>query len=131
MSGIQVVIVTPEKTVLDRKAEFVAVPLIDGEIGVLVGHAPTIGRMGFGELRVREGTVSTAYYVDGGFVQIADNLVTVLTGNAVPVSQLNVAEVRERLNRAESTGGTTASETALLKQTIAKAKAQLRILEKV
>ncbi len=131
MSGMQVVIVTPESTVLDRKAEFVAVPLIDGEIGILVGHSPMIGRMGFGELRVREGDDSTRYYVDGGFVQVADNVVSVLTGSAMPVSRLNATEIRNRLTAAESkTGSATGSEAALLQQAISRAKTQLRILEK-
>ena len=130
MAGIQVVIVTPETTVLDCKAEFVALPLIDGEIGVLTGHAPTIGRLGFGELRVREGNSTQHYYIDGGFTQIADNVVSVLTGTATPVSQLNAAEIREALSREESRSGLTGSEASLRRETIDRAKAQLRIVNK-
>lgn len=129
MSGIQVVIVTPEATVLDRKAEFCALPLVDGEIGILTGHAPTIGRLGYGELRVRDGSTTLHYYVDGGFAQISDNLVSVLTSRAVPVSELREAEIRERLTAAEHSSGS-ASEMALRQQTIARAKAQLRLLQK-
>ncbi len=129
MSGIQVVIVTPEATVLDRKAEFAALPLIDGEIGVLPGHAPTIGRLGFGEMRVRDGGTTLHYYVDGGFTQIVDNIVSVLTGRAIPVSELNADEIRQRLSEAEHSSGS-ASEMALRQQAVARAQAQLRILAK-
>ncbi len=127
---MQVVIVTPEATALDVKAEFVALPLIDGEIGVLAGHAPTIGRLGFGEMRVRTGSDTTSYYVDGGFVQIADDMVSVLTGKAMLTSELNASEIRQRLTEAESKSDATGSEAALRRTTINQAKAQLRILEK-
>ena len=127
---MQVVIVTPEATALDVKAEFVALPLIDGEIGVLAGHAPTIGRLGFGEMRVRTGSDTTSYYVDGGFVQIADDMVSVLTGKAMLTSELNASEIRQRLADAESKSDATGSEAALRRVTINQAKAQLRILEK-
>ena len=61
------VVVTPEATVLDAEADFVALPLYDGEAGILPGRAPLIGRLGYGELRVREGGQERHYYVDGGF----------------------------------------------------------------
>jgi F-type H+-transporting ATPase subunit epsilon len=132
MDGLQIVIVTPESTVFDEKAEFVALPLIDGEIGVLVGHAPTIGRLGFGEMRVRNGSTTTRFYVDGGFMQIADNVVSVLTGNALPVSSLKRDAILTRLKDAETKSASARGpELALLKQAISQAQAQLRILERV
>jgi F-type H+-transporting ATPase subunit epsilon len=74
------IVVTPEQTALEQKAEFISVPLYDGELGVLLGRAPLIGRLGKGVLRVREsnGKVSR-YRVDGGFVQIQDNVVSLIT----------------------------------------------------
>lgn len=130
MAGLQVVIVTPEKTALDVKCEAVSLPLIDGEIGVLQGHAPTIGRLGFGEMRIRDGGKTTHYYVDGGFVQIADNVVSVLTGRAMGVAELNADEIRQRLADAEATTPKGGSDAAIRRTTISQAKAQLRILEK-
>lgn len=130
MANLQVIVVTPEETVLDCPAEFVALPLIDGEIGILPGHAPTIGRLGYGEMRVRHGSDTQPFYVDGGFAQIADNQVTVLSGRALPVSQLDAQEIRQRLSEAEARHHTTGAEAAQRRQTIDQAKAQLRILEK-
>ena len=130
MAGLQVVIVTPEKTALDVKCEAVALPLIDGEIGVLAGHAPTLGRLGYGEVRVRDGGKISHYYVDGGFVQIADNVVSVLTGRALTVGDLNADEIRQRLSEAEANTSATGSEAVIRRQMISQAKAQLRILEK-
>ena len=66
---VRCTIVTPEETVVDSSAEFVALPLFDGELGVGLNHAPMIGRLGFGELRLRTGAQETRYYVNGGFVR--------------------------------------------------------------
>ena len=46
-------VVTPERALLDEPADFVALPMYDGELGVLPGRAPLIGRLGYGELRIR------------------------------------------------------------------------------
>src|SRR6187200_1596693 len=91
---LRCIIVTPEATLLDTAADFVALPLFDGEAGIAPGRAPLIGRLGYGELRVRQGAQTQRFYVDGGFVQVADNLVSVLTNKAVPATALNVATVQ-------------------------------------
>src|SRR3954468_4279572 len=95
--ALQCIIVTPEATALDTAADFVALPLFDGEAGVAPGRAPLIGRLGYGERRVRPGSVSRRLYVDGGFVQLADNIVSVLTNRAVPSEKLNTAAASEQL----------------------------------
>ena len=69
-SQLQLIVVTPEATVLDETAEFVALPLFDGEIGIAPLHSPMIGRLGYGEMRVRNDGRTHRYYVDGGFVQV-------------------------------------------------------------
>ena len=75
-------IVTPEKAVLDEKADFIVLPMIDGELGVLPLHAPLIGRLGTGELRITKGNAVSKWKVTGGFAQVRSNVVTVLTGKA-------------------------------------------------
>ncbi|MCE9532900.1 MAG: ATP synthase F1 subunit epsilon [Planctomycetes bacterium] len=82
MANLQVVIVTPEKAVLDEKADFIVLPMVDGELGVLPLHAPLIGRLGTGELRITVGTKVQKWNVSGGFAQVRSNVVTVLTSRA-------------------------------------------------
>ena len=127
---MQVVIVTPETTTLDVEADFVALPLISGEIGVLAGHAPTIGRIGLGEMRVRTGDVTNRFYIDGGFVQVVDDVVSVLTGNAMGIDELNADEIRKRLSEAEAMPTDSASQSELRRHAISQANAQLKVLEK-
>src|SRR5580692_584387 len=86
---LRCVVVTPERTVLDQLAEFVALPLFDGELGVLPGHSPLIGRLGYGGLRTRKGSETHHYFVDGGFAQVRDNVVTVLTNRAIPAAAID------------------------------------------
>ena len=50
--ALQCVVVTPETTVLDTPADFVAMPLYDGQCGIGANHSPLIGRLGYGELRI-------------------------------------------------------------------------------
>src|SRR3954471_20361522 len=94
------VVVTPERALLDVPADFVALPMYDGEVGVLPGRAPLIGRLGFGDLRIRKGDRTTHLYVDGGFVQIRANTVTVLTARALRPSEINPAQAEQALEKA-------------------------------
>ena len=130
MAQIQIVIVTPEATTLDQMVDGVVVPLLDGAAGVLAGHAPTIGRLGPGELRVRDGSKETSYYVDGGFVQIADNVVSVLTGNSVAIEEIDVAAAKEALAKAEGMESGKAELAELKSKAVAQAKAQIRLGER-
>ena len=79
---VRCVVVTPEKAVLDAIAEMVILPMFDGELGVLPGMAPLIGRLGAGELRLKTGTNATRYFIEPGFVQVRDNVISVLTAKA-------------------------------------------------
>src|SRR5262249_13513539 len=87
------VVVTPERALLDATADFVVLPMYDGELGVLPGRAPLIGRLGYGELRIRRGRDTQHFFVDGGFAQVRANTVTVLTPRALPVAEINVGVV--------------------------------------
>lgn len=79
---LRCVIVTPEKAILDERADFVVLPMVDGELGVLPQHAPLIGRLGKGELRITRGDAVQKWQVSGGFAQVRKDVVTVLTSKA-------------------------------------------------
>src|SRR5438046_4711133 len=100
--SLQCVIVTPERAVVDEQADFVALPLYDGEIGILPGRAPLVGRLGYGELRIKRGGQTKRFFVDGGFVQVRANVVTVLTSRALPADQIKAGAAREALEQAQA-----------------------------
>jgi F-type H+-transporting ATPase subunit epsilon len=100
MTVLNCIVVTPEKTALEQKADFVALPLFDGEVGIAPGRAPMIGRLGFGEMRIRVGEKVLRYYVDGGFVQVTGDVVSVLTNRAMPADQVDGDAARKHLQQA-------------------------------
>lgn len=121
-------VVTPEATVFDEAVEFVALPLFDGELGVLPGRSPLIGRLGYGELRIRQvGSKTLTYYVDGGFVQIADNVVSVLTNRAIPAERLDLQAAEEQLSAAVQRHAPTDDLQAVRERQINQARAQIRV----
>ena len=126
-STLRCVVVTPEETVLDTEAEFVALPLFDGEAGIGLHHSPMIGRLGYGELRIRNGSDTSRYYVDGGFVQVADNLVSVLTNRSLPVANVDAEVASELLRSALSRKATGDDQIAIRDRTLSQARAQLRM----
>src|SRR5260370_36051983 len=100
-NAVQCVVFTPRRAVLDEAVDFAALPMYDGELGVLPGRAPLIGRLGFGELRVKRGNTTTHLYVDGGFVQVRNNVVSVLTARALKPEEIKPDEVRQARAAAE------------------------------
>ena len=89
MSELQCVVVTPEQTELDVQAESITLPMCDGEMGILKDHSPVVGRLGYGVLRIRSAQAETqTYFIEGGFAQVASNVVSVLTDRLLPLSEI-------------------------------------------
>ncbi|MEQ8211242.1 MAG: ATP synthase F1 subunit epsilon [Lacipirellulaceae bacterium] len=129
-NNLRCVVVTPEETVLETEADFVSLPLFDGEMGVARHHAPMIGRLGYGELRIRTTEGEKRFYVDGGFVQIADNLVSVLTNQAKLPAKLDAGELQQEISTAVSTRTAGDEQLALREKSLAQLRAQLRVAKR-
>jgi len=127
MAQLNLIVVTPETTVLDEQVDFVALPLYDGEIGIAPGRSPLIGRLGYGELRLVSAGQTRRYYVDGGFVQVAHNTVSLLTNRAVPASEIDRAVAQENLNQARARMANNDELLAIRDRLEKQARAQLRL----
>jgi F-type H+-transporting ATPase subunit epsilon len=79
---LKVSVISPESVLFEGDAESVVAPAFDGEVGILTGHAPMVTLLGRGELRVGGGAGARRFAVEGGFLQVADNLVRVVTERA-------------------------------------------------
>ena len=124
---LQCTVVTPERKAVDQIVEFVALPLYDGEIGIGLDHAPLIGRLGYGEMRLRQNDKVSRFYVDGGFVQVVDNQVTVLTAQAIPAEQVDEAAAQQRLVATQKQAATTPEQLQIRDRAVAQARGQLRV----
>lgn len=82
---LEVSVISPEATVFEGRASQVIAPAWDGLVGVLPDHAPMIVLLGGGELRIDAEGGTRSYDVAGGFMQVVDNRVTVLSERAGPV----------------------------------------------
>jgi len=124
---LRCVVVTPEATVVDCVVDFVALPLFDGEIGIAADRSPMIGRLGYGELRLRSAHGTEHYYVDGGFVQVAGNVVSILTNRAVPDTAIDPAAAAEQLREARARTAHSEEQLAIRDRLERQARAQLRV----
>jgi F-type H+-transporting ATPase subunit epsilon len=127
---VKCIVVSPEKALLDVAADYVVLPMYDGEVGVWPGRAPLIGRLGAGELRYGRGGAVHRFFVDGGFAQVRANVVTVLTARAMKAEEIKPEKAREDLAAAQGIAATPEAQEAQQKKQD-RARAQLRLAEKV
>ena len=95
-------VVTPERAVLECEAKFVALPAWDGEVGVLRNRAPLLCRLGIGSLRIETPSENHVLFVDGGFAEMAENKLTILTSSARRPEELDRDEIVAALETARS-----------------------------
>jgi len=127
MHRLNCTVVTPEETTLDERVEFVALPLYDGEIGIGFNHTPLVGRLGYGEMRLRSEDRVSRFYVDGGFVQIVDNQITVLTSRAVAAGEIDADSAEKQLAAALERPANTPELLEIRDRLVSQARGQLRV----
>lgn len=124
--SIRCIVVTPERTELESEADYVSLPMDDGEMGILKDRAPMIGRLGFGTLKLQTAAGLEKYYVDGGFAQVEKNEINILTGTLVPVDLIDAEEARAALEKAREMPSGKPEEAQIKATAIAKARGRLR-----
>ena len=80
---LKVSVISPEAVLFEGETDSVVAPAYDGEIGILTGHAPLMALLGEGLLRLGGGSVRR-FNVSGGFMQVFNNDVRVVTEKATP-----------------------------------------------
>ena len=76
---LHVSVISPEALLFEGDASSVVAPAFDGEVGILTGHAPMLTVLGEGVLRLSGGP---SFSVKGGFLQVVDDKVRVVTERA-------------------------------------------------
>ncbi len=75
---LRVSVISPTRVGFEGEGESVIVPAYDGLLGILYNHAPMMVLLGDGELVIRDGEDEHRLHVSGGFLQVVDNVVSVL-----------------------------------------------------
>ena len=121
-------VLTPEGRVFSGKVSQAVFPAWDGQMGVLVGHAPMVCELGFGVLRLKTDTgQEESRFVEGGFVQIVPDRTVILTQSALGLDRItreSATKLQEQAKEIKVTGEVTARRKAELE---ANAQARLRI----
>ncbi len=82
---LKVSVISPETVLFEGETDSVVAPAYDGEVGILTGHAPLMALLGDGQLRLNQGS-GPNFTVSGGFMQVLNDSVRVVTEKATPAS---------------------------------------------
>jgi F-type H+-transporting ATPase subunit epsilon len=124
---LHVVVVTPERAVVDESADMVILPMYDGELGVLPGRAALVGQLGPGVVRFTAGGVTRRFFVDGGFGQVRADTVTVLTPKAWTEAELTPDAASRALAAAEAMPNTNPVERVAREKAVARGQVMVRV----
>jgi F-type H+-transporting ATPase subunit epsilon len=99
---LQVELVSPERILYSGEAEMVIARTVGGgEIAFLTGHAPFVGALDIATVTVRTPEGDELVAVHGGFVEVSDDTVTILSDVAELASQIDVERARAAADKAE------------------------------
>jgi F-type H+-transporting ATPase subunit epsilon len=90
-------IITPQEMVFDGEADLVIATIADGELGVLVDHAPVVSTVEIRDVRIHQGDERRIFATSDGFFKVSENLVQILVEEAVPAAEIDVDEAENRV----------------------------------
>ena len=100
-------LVSPERRLAKAKVAMVVVPGVEGDFGVLPGHAPMMSTIRPGAIAIHEadgGPATMRFFIDGGFAEVTETGLTILAEKATPVAEIDVAAVATQLAAARTAG---------------------------
>ena len=100
--ALQVELVSPERILWSGEAEMVVARTTDGDIAFLTGHSPFIGALGVGAVTIKPTSgEDEKVAVHGGFVEVSNDHVTILSDVAELASQIDASRARRAMEEAE------------------------------
>jgi len=94
-------LVSPEKLLLSAKADMVTIPGTEGYMGVMAGHAATVTTLRAGMIDVQADGQDERYFIRGGFAEINASKITVLADEAIPMTEMDLAVLDQRISDAQ------------------------------
>lgn len=95
-------IITPQRQVLDKEVDFVALPAFNGEMGILPGHVQYVAKLNYGVLRYKEGDKEETFAVMGGMAEIAKDVISVFAEDAALAEEIDEAAAKQKLAQAKA-----------------------------
>jgi F-type H+-transporting ATPase subunit epsilon len=132
---LHVELVTPEKVVSNQDVDFIAVPTVQGELGILPRHAPLLASLQAGPLRLGKGEKAEVLAVTGGFIEVREgSQVSIFAETAefahdIDVERARLAAERAKTQLNEITSGLTPEQLSAVEASLARAQLRIKIGE--
>ena len=98
---LHVEVVTAEREIYNGEADMVVARGTEGVLGILPRHAALLTTLAIGEMRIKLGDAEEPLFVSGGFLEVRDNVVTVLADTAEHAEEIDEARAEEARRRAQ------------------------------
>jgi F-type H+-transporting ATPase subunit epsilon len=132
---IHVDVVSAEESIYSGEAEFVVLPGVVGELGIYPKHTPLLTQIKPGAVRIKvpNQEEETLVFVQGGFLEVQPNVVTVLADTAIRAHDLDEVKALEAKQKAEEAmrGKLSAEEIAKVQAELATAAAQIQAIQRL
>ena len=132
MGLILLEVVTPQKLVFRREVDEVTVPGLMGEFGIMPQHTPFLTTLGTGTLRTIRGKDVRKYVISGGFAEVSDDHVIVLTESCEASDEVDLARAKRALDAAEKAmmeGNGSPEESDQIFERAKRARARIEVAE--
>ena len=125
-------VITKEGPVIrSMKIEHIEIPSYAGYISIYSEHCPYIVSVNYGELKIYdENGQLTNLYVEGGIVEVAQNVIGVLTGKAIYPKDIDIEIIKEKIEKIKNQDTINEEEAKRNREEIEKYKKQIEIASK-
>ena len=127
MAPMRLDVITAEREVLSDEVDLIVAPGSEGELGILPSHSPLMTTLREGELTIRKAGEDSYLAVTGGFLEVMDNVVTVLADACERSDEINEERAQEAMRRAQQRIDARTSDMDLERAMASMRRAQLRI----
>jgi F-type H+-transporting ATPase subunit epsilon len=94
-------LVSPERLLLSQAVDMVTIPGTEGYMGVMAGHMPLVSTLRAGMINMQNDGTETRFFIMGGFAEINASQIIVLAEEALPMSELDLAVLDQRIKDAQ------------------------------
>ncbi len=128
---MKIVVTTPERRVLEDDCESASLPSSSGYVTLLPNHAPLISLLGTGQLSYETGGKTARLAVSGGFFEVSDAVVTVLTSLAEQPDEIDADDARKELEAGKTAmaSGIAGKELVRARRQLERAEARLMVVD--
>lgn len=129
-STFQCTLVTPEREALNEQVVYASIPAWDGLIGIAPQRAPLLVKLGDGPLRLDLPQGQTRhFFVSGGFAQLKENVLSIVSEQAMAPDQLDAALAQKSLDEALAHPAVGEQETQAKQRQVSRARAMLAMIQ--